>query len=134
MSEVTIQSFAAQIGVEANKLLDQLEHAGVPGKSVDDSLADDEKVKLLTYLQGGNALTAGTRDRITLKRKTTREIRQTSKTGGVHTVHVEMRKRRTFVKRSVLEAQKAEEMAAAEAERKTEEEKLHKAAETEAAA
>lgn len=108
MSEVTIHRFAKQIGVSIEKLLDQLEHAGIGGKSEDDLLEADEKVKLLQFLQGGSARRADN-PHITLKRKTTNEIKQTSRTGAARTVHVEVKKRRTFVKRSVLEEQQAEE-------------------------
>lgn len=102
MPQVTIDGFAKQIGISIEKLLDQLEHAGISGKSKSDLLEDDEKIKLLQYLKGG------TKERISLKRKTTDQIKQTSRTGAARTVHVEVKKRRTFVKRSVLETEQAE--------------------------
>ena len=52
MSKVTIDGFAKQIGVPIDKLLDQLEHAGITGKSQTDALEDDEKIALLQYLKG----------------------------------------------------------------------------------
>lgn len=109
MSQVTISSFAKQVGISIDKLLEQLEHAGIKGKHVDASLTDDEKVTLLQFLKGDTARAQPGRQRITVKRKTTNEIRQTSKTGAGRTVHVETRKKRTFVKRSVLAAEQAEE-------------------------
>lgn len=109
MSRITINNFAKQIGISIEKLLGQLAHAGIEGKSGDDLLEDDEKIKLLRFLQGNDARRETTRPQITFKRKTTNEIKQTSRTGAARTVHVEVKKRRTFVKRSVIEAEQAEE-------------------------
>ena len=110
MSEITIKAFAEQIGIEAERLVKQLNDAGVSGKSVDDSLRDDEKRQLLEFLRGGTPAPAApsSRGKITLKKKTTSEIKQTSKTGIARTVQVQTKKRRTFVKREVLAQQEAE--------------------------
>ncbi len=109
MSQVTISSFAKQIGISIDKLLEQLGHAGIEGKTAEDLLEDNEKITLLQFLKGDTAREQPGRQRITLKRKTTDQIRQTSKTGAARTVHVETRKKRTFVKRSILEAEQAEQ-------------------------
>lgn len=124
MSQVTISSFAKQIDVSIDKLLEQLNHAGIKDKSADDLLADDEKIMLLQFLKGDTTRATGNRQRITVKRKTTDEIRQTSKTGAARTVHVETRKKRTFVKRSVLEAEQAVEQQKIEEEKKEQEAEL----------
>jgi len=126
MSQVTISSFAKQIGISIDKLLEQLDHAGIKGKGENDLLEDSEKITLLQFLKGEASRETSGRQRITLKRKTTDEIRQTSKTGAARTVHVETRKKRTFVKRSVLEAEQAEE------QRKVEEEEVQRKQEIEA--
>ena len=109
MAHITINTFAKQIGVSIEKLLEQLQDAGIEGKAKNDLLEDDEKIKLLQFLQGSDARREAGRQQITLKRKTTNEIKQTSRTGAARTIHVEVKKRRTFVKRSVIEAQHAEE-------------------------
>ncbi len=122
MSQVTVRSFAEQIGVGIDKLQQQLLAAGIPAKQSEDPLSDEEKITLLSYLRGGEEKpVAPRRNKITLKRKTASEIRQTSRTGTSRTIHVEVRKRRTFVKREVLEEQErqrqeAEARAAAERE------------------
>jgi len=112
MSQVTINDFARQIGVSPDKLLGQLERAGITGKHEQNLLEDDEKIKLLEFLQGNNHNPGISGQRITLKRKTTSEIKQTSRTGAARTVHVEVKKRRTFVKRSAIAAQRAKEESA----------------------
>ncbi len=110
MSTITIKAFAEQIGIEPERLVKQLNDAGVAGKTVDDSLRDEEKRQLLEFLRGGKPAPAApsSRGKITLKKKTTSEIQQTSKTGIARTVQVQTKKRRTFVKREVLEQQEAE--------------------------
>ena len=112
MSTITIKAFAEQIGIEPERLVKQLGDAGLPGKTVEDSLHDEEKRQLLDFLRGGSATDAAapasSRGKITLKKKTTSEIKQTTKTGIARTVQVQTKKRRTFVKREVLEQQEAE--------------------------
>ncbi|MFT5111895.1 MAG: translation initiation factor IF-2, partial [Parasphingorhabdus sp.] len=72
----------------------------------------EDKKKLLGYLKGDRpAEEAKAKNRITLKRKTTSEIKQTSKTGAARTVHVEVRKKRTFVKRADLQKEADQEAA-----------------------
>jgi len=118
MAEVAVKRFAEQIGVEDSRLLQQLEAAGIPGKSLEDMLSDQEKEKLLGYLKGeANGSTGEARQRVTLNRRTTSQVRQTSRTGGARTVHVEVKKRRTLVRRGELQRQKDEiDRAAAEKE------------------
>ena len=103
MSEATIKSFATQIGISPDKLLTQLVAAGIGEKLVEDTLSDEEKMTLLTYLRthhGGGE--AGTK-KITLKQKSVSQIKQSSRTGAARTVQVEVRKKRTFVKRVAVE-------------------------------
>jgi len=113
MSTITIKAFAEQIGIEPERLVKQLGDAGISDKTVDDSLRDEEKRQLLDFLRGGSpsnetASPSTGRGKITLKKKTTSEIQQTTKTGVARTVQVQTKKRRTFVKREVLEQQEAE--------------------------
>ncbi len=109
MSQTTIKSFAAQIGVPPERLVQQLTAAGVPGKAVDDSLSDDEKLTLLTFLRGHHGGSETGAKKITLKQKSVSQITQTTRTGPARTVQVEVRKKRTFVRRPT-----AEEIAAPE--------------------
>ena len=151
MAAVTVKNLAEQIGISSERLLQQLEAAGISSKNAEENLDDKEKEVLLAYLRGGDASTASEpQRRITLKRRTSSAVRQTSRTGGARTVHVEVKKRRTYVKRGDLqrqqqvareaaEAEKAARLAAeeeakekAEAEKKAAEEAAAQAAEEEA--
>ena len=87
MAEVSVKVFAQQVGISDEKLLQQLAAAGITGKNVDASLSDDEKVTLLSYLRGASETTATPRRKITLNRKTTSEIKQTSRGGTARTHH-----------------------------------------------
>ena len=142
MAEVAVKRFAEQIGIEDSRLLQQLEAAGIPDKSLEDMLSDEEKEKLLGYLKGeANGSSGEPRQRVTLKRRTTSQVRQTSRTGGARTVHVEVKKRRTLVRRGELQRQKdeaaraeLEKEAAANAKVEAEARNLAEAAENAAAA
>ena len=133
MSQITVKSFANQINVGIERLLKQLEEAGVE-KQEEDILTEEEKQTLLSHLRSNarNKVSHDVaRNRITLKRKQAGEIRQTSRTGMARTIPVEVRRKRTFVKREVLEEQerKRQEELARQAE---EERKAREAAEREA--
>lgn len=134
MADITIKKFSETLGLSTEKLLAQLAEAGVKGKGADDSLTDKEKQALLTYLKskhGGSA--EAEPKKVTLKRKKVQTLK--TKTGSVN---LEVRKKRTYVKKSELEQKlEAEEKArkeAEEAERRRREEEARLAAEAEAKA
>jgi translation initiation factor IF-2 len=111
MTDVTVKQFAEAIGVPVDRLLNQLGEAGLMVKGADDSISDNEKLQLLTYLRKshgkeGESVVAEP-SKITLKRKTVSEIRLAGGQGKSKTVSVEVRKTRTYVKRSVVEAEEA---------------------------
>ncbi len=135
MSQITVKNFADQINVGIDRLLKQLEEAGVEKQS-EDVLTEEEKQTLLSHLRSGargskKVEADPARNRITLKRKQAGEIRQTSRTGTARTIPVEVKKKRTFVRREVLEEQERQrqEELARQAE---EERKAREAAEREA--
>ena len=96
MTNITVAEFANELKRPADTLMEQLHAAGVPKQSASDALTDADKQKLLNYLQGGDA---APRRKITLTKKTTSEIKQADATGKARTIQVEVRKKRTFVKR-----------------------------------
>ncbi|EHK65066.1 translation initiation factor IF-2 [Achromobacter arsenitoxydans] len=116
MSSNTVAQFATELKMPANVLLDQLRSAGVDLKSVDDSVTDSDKAKLLESLRRAHGATEG--KKITLTRRQTSEIRQADATGRSRTIQVEVRKKRVFVKRDPSEIA-LEQAAAARAEEET---------------
>ena len=133
MSQVEIKQFAQQIGIPMERLLGQLEHAGIRGKSADGVLSDEEKRSLLLFLRGGAEKTeAPKRAPLNLKARNKTEIQQTSRTGAGKTVQVEVRKKRRFVKQSSMDQSKLDELARLEAEKKVREEVRNKEAQNRA--
>ncbi len=105
MTQITIKGFSEQIGIPPETLLRQLEAAGVSAKQADDALSDEEKEKLFHYLRAshGAGEEGAAKKKITLKRKSTSQVVQSTRTGASRTVQVEVRKKRTFIKRGVVE-------------------------------
>ncbi|HUR91024.1 MAG TPA: translation initiation factor IF-2 N-terminal domain-containing protein, partial [Ramlibacter sp.] len=100
MSSTTVAEFAAELKKSPDLLLEQLKSAGVAKSAATDSLSETDKQKLLGYLKASHG-TAGApeRKKITLTKKSTSEIKQADASGKARTIQVEVRKKRTFVKR-----------------------------------
>jgi translation initiation factor IF-2 len=105
MTQITIKGFADQIGIPPDTLLRQLEAAGLSAKKADDALTDEEKEKLFHYLRASHGASdeGAAKKKITLKRKSTSQVVQSTRTGASRTVQVEVRKKRTFIKRTAIE-------------------------------
>ncbi|MEX2367188.1 MAG: translation initiation factor IF-2 [Pseudohongiellaceae bacterium] len=133
MADVTIAELAKMVGVPQERLLDQLKEAGLPQTTPEDTITNDERATLLMSLKrkhGEGDSEESSPRRITLKRKTGMTLKAADTQGRSKSVNVEVRKKRTYVKRSVEEAQL--EAAARDeqlAEQKASEEQEKKAAE-----
>ena len=100
MAVTTVAQFAAELKRPAAALLEQLQSAGVRKASSDDALTDSDKERLLDFLRVSHGTTVGTeRKKITVMRKSTSEIKQADSSGKARTIQVEVRKKRTFIKR-----------------------------------
>jgi len=133
MAEVTVSQFAEVLKVPVDRLLVQLDQAGIKVAGPDARITDDAKLELLTHLRrshGSDADGDGAPRKITLKRKTQSELKLASTQGRARTVSVEVRRTRNYIKRDVLEERaraqqdeidhrkrEAEEAARAESER-----------------
>jgi translation initiation factor IF-2 len=133
MAEVTVSQFAEVLKVPVDRLLVQLDQAGIKVSGPDARITDDAKLELLTHLRrshGSEADGDGAPRKITLKRKTQSELKLASNQGRARTVNVEVRRTRNYIKRDVLQEQaraqqdeidhrkrEAEEAARAESER-----------------
>ena len=109
MAEVTVSQFAEVLKVPVDRLLVQLDQAGIKVSGPDARITDDAKLELLTHLRrahgsedaGGD----GAPRKITLKRKTQSELKLASTQGRARTVSVEVRRTRNYIKRDVLQEQ-----------------------------
>jgi translation initiation factor IF-2 len=99
MSSTTVAEFANELKKSTETLLEQLKSAGVAKSAPTDSLSDADKQKLLGYLQASHGTATAERKKITLVKKSTSEIKQADSTGKARTIQVEVRKKRTFIKR-----------------------------------
>ncbi|MGD9599359.1 MAG: translation initiation factor IF-2 [Steroidobacteraceae bacterium] len=108
MAEVTVTQFAEVLKVPVDRLLVQLDQAGIQVSGPDDRISDEAKLELLTHLRrshGQERETGSAPRKITLKRKTQSEIKLASAQGRARTVNVEVRRKATYIKRDVLQEQ-----------------------------
>ena len=99
MAVTTVAQFAAELNRPAAALLEQLQSAGVVKASTDDALTESDKERLLEHLRSAHGTGGAERRKITLTRKSTSEIKQADSSGKARTIQVEVRKKRTFIKR-----------------------------------
>ena len=105
---VTVANFAAELGVTNARLLEQLNAAGIPKNTAEDVVTEDDKHRLLASLRSAHGEGGGELRRITLNRTSTTEIKQSVGAGKSRTVQVEVRRKRTYVKREAAVEEAAE--------------------------
>lgn len=126
MADVTVTQFAEVVGISVDRLLIQLKEAGVSITDANANINDAEKMKLLGFLRNkhasnsANESKAASPRKVTLNRKSTSELKQSAGHGKSKSVVVEVRKKRTYVKRE--DVQEEDTVAAEKA--KLEKEKL----------
>jgi len=125
MTDVTVKSLAAEIQTPVDRLVQQFADAGI-SKSESDSVTQQEKETLLSHLNGGNS---GASNKLTLQRKTRSTLNIPSTGGKSKSVQIEVRKKRTYVKRDMTEAELAQAEAEEQAKRDAEEQAQRAAAE-----
>ncbi|MBV1930593.1 MAG: translation initiation factor IF-2 associated domain-containing protein, partial [Porticoccaceae bacterium] len=96
MAEVTVSELAETVGASVERLLAQMEQAGLSHKAGDASVSDEEKQTLLAYLKSLHGDQSSEPKKITLRRKSISTLKAGS---GRKSVNVEVRKKRTYVKR-----------------------------------
>ncbi|MDD0844658.1 translation initiation factor IF-2 [Pseudomonas sp. Gutcm_11s] len=134
MTQVTVKELAQVVDTPVERLLQQMREAGLPHTSAEQVVTDNEKQALLAHLKGSHGEKLEEPRKITLQRKTT----TTLKVAGSKTISVEVRKKKTYVKRSPdeIEAEKQRELeeqrAVEEAARLKAEEEARKQAEVDA--
>ncbi len=102
MAEVTVSELAKSVGAPVERLLKQMQEAGLAHMTADAPVSDEEKQRLLAYLKTSHGESSVEPKKITLQRKTTTTLK-TGSGSARKTVNVEVRKKRTYVKREDLE-------------------------------
>lgn len=110
MADVTVKQLAQVVGVPVERLLNQLQEAGLSFSDENQLVNEDQKRILISYLKGNKNRQLGSpSETITLKRKSISQVTIGHDTYTGKTVNVEVRKKRTYVKRSALQEEQAEE-------------------------
>jgi translation initiation factor IF-2 len=103
MADMTVAQFAQSMSLGVEQLVEQLVAAGVRNKRSQDNVTEEEKKKLLSYLKVKHGQSSeATPNKVTLTRKTTQTLSvspNSGNKGAARTVDVEVRKKRTYVKR-----------------------------------
>ena len=113
MAQVTVEQLAETVGASVDRLLSQMKDAGLPHASADEAVSEEDKQTLLAHLKKSHGERAGAPKKITLKRKSVSTLRAGG--AGKRTVNVEVRKKRTYVKREDAEGVEAEADASTDA-------------------
>ena len=123
MAEVTVSQFAEVLKVPVDRLLTQLDEAGIKVSGVDDVISDEAKLELLSHLRRahGRDQDAAAPRKITLKRKSQQELKLAAGQGRARTVNVEVRRRKTYLNRTVLEEEARQRQEELDKQRQAEE-------------
>ncbi|MAD44418.1 MAG: translation initiation factor IF-2 [Oceanospirillaceae bacterium] len=113
MADVTVKELADVVGTSVDRLLTQMKEAGLPQTDAAQSVTDEQKQSLLLFLKKSHGDAASAPKKITLKRKVSTTLKAGQ--GGKKAVSIEVRKKRTYVKREELEQEAKAEAAAEEA-------------------
>ena len=138
MAEVTVKQLAEAVGAPVDRLLTQMQQAGLSHESENEPVSEQEKQTLLAYLKGNKGDAKKPSGKITLKRKSTGTLKSGQGRAG-RDVTVEVRRKRTYVKRSETESEAESEalepvvsQSELEAQRIHEQERARKEAEEQA--
>jgi len=112
MAQVTVEQLAETVGASVDRLLSQMKDAGLPHASAGEAVSEEDKQTLLAHLKKSHGERAGAPKKITLKRKSVSTLRAGG--AGKRTVNVEVRKKRTYVKRDDVEGVEPEADASAD--------------------
>ena len=108
MAEVTVKQLADTVGAPVDRLLKQMQEAGLSHDSEEAAVSEDEKQTLLAFLKRSHGSDDAQPKKITLKRKTVGTLKTGQGRAG-RTVNVEVRRKRTYVKREPAAEEPAEE-------------------------
>ncbi|MGB1439227.1 MAG: translation initiation factor IF-2 associated domain-containing protein, partial [Luminiphilus sp.] len=97
----TVAELAETVGASVDRLLAQMKDAGLPHAAAEEEVSEDDKQTLLAFLKKSHGESSSAPRKITLKRKQLSTLRTGG--SGKRTVNVEVRKKRTYVKRDDLE-------------------------------
>jgi len=102
---MNVEQFAKELKLSPDLLLEKLKAAGVNKSAAEDAITETDKTQLLDYLRKMHGAEDQPKTKITLTRKPTSEIKKADSTGKSRTIQVEVRKKRTYVKKDAAAAE-----------------------------
>lgn len=103
MADVTVKQLAQVVGIPVERLLTQLQEAGLTISDEQQTVNEEQKRILLSHLKSHSSRELhAAPERITLKRKSLSQVKLGNDVHSGKTVNIEVRKKRTYVKRSSL--------------------------------
>ena len=109
MADVTVSQLAESIGVPIDRLLQQLQEVGLHQGKAEDIVSEDQKQQLLDHFKKAHGDAEGAPKKITLTRRTIGKLKTGGAAGRGRTVNVEVRKKRTYVRKSEVEVPEVKE-------------------------
>ena len=103
MADVTVSQLAETVGAPVDRLLQQMQEADLPQSKADDVVSESQKQTLLAHIKKSHGETSGSPKKITLKRRTLSTLKTGGSAGRGRTINVEVRKKRTYVRRAETE-------------------------------
>ena len=105
MPTTTVQKLASALKVSDEKLIIQLKEAGVEISNEDDVVTNEQKLLLLNHLRGSHSTKSTSTSapkKLTINRRSQSELKLSGGFGRTRTVNVEVRKKRTYLKKEAL--------------------------------
>nr|WP_028381753.1 translation initiation factor IF-2 [Legionella cherrii] len=111
MADVTVKQLAQVVGIPVERLLNQLQEAGLSFTDDQQTVNEEQKRILLNHLKRASLRDVNASpERITLRRKSLSQVTVGHDAHSGKTVNVEVRKKKVFVKRApIVEQHEAEE-------------------------
>ncbi|HIL98795.1 MAG TPA: translation initiation factor IF-2, partial [Pseudomonadales bacterium] len=105
MADVSVLQLADTVDTPVDRLLQQLQEAGLPQTKSEDLVSEVEKQTLLAHIKKSHGETEGivAPRKITLKRRTLSTLKTAGSAGRGRTVNVEVRKKRTYIRKGEVE-------------------------------
>lgn len=100
MSDIIVKQLAQIVGTPVDLMLKQLQEAGIPASSPEDSITDEQKLKLLEFIRQGQQSQAAVKPTLTVKRRAVSERKITGVQGKKNTVTVEVRRKKRTAPRA----------------------------------
>ena len=104
MSMTTVSKLATALKIKPEKLISQLNDAGISVSTESDTITNEQKLTLLNHLRGSHGTKTEIKSpkKLTVNRRSQSELKLSGGFGTSRTVNVEIRKKATYVNNCLL--------------------------------